>query len=316
LSNDALGNYVVVTPLLEMLRRRYPDAHLAYGGGVRTQELWSLDDRIDEGFALFGTHPSNTVDRFAGHPFDLVVNVEALPWAKAAATILAGSQGLICGPALDTQGRGDLPFADDSRGDLWRDREWIAEDITEKYPFLNSGFIGEMFCRLAYLEGEIPPYRTPRGHAPANAPDIWIAMSASLPEKLWPVEKWKAALAALKGRGLRVGLMGAPPRPDSLWKGASDEDRVVELELAEDWRGKLTLPDVAAALATSKAVLTLDNGIMHLAAAGDAPVVGLFRQGIHRLWTPPNGNVRPIVAPDLVSDIEVDAVLSQLADVG
>jgi ADP-heptose:LPS heptosyltransferase len=46
----------------------------------------------------------------------------------------------------------------------------------------------------------------------------------------------------------------------------------------------------------AKAVLTLDNGIMHLAATTGTPVVALFRHGIHRLWKPSWGRVDAIVA--------------------
>ncbi len=35
-------------------------------------------------------------------------------------------------------------------------------------------------------------------------------------------------------------------------------------------------------------MLTIDNGILHLAVASGTPTVGLFRHGIHRLWAPPS----------------------------
>ena len=52
-------------------------------------------------------------------------------------------------------------------------------------------------------------------------------------------------------------------------------------------RGRITLPQVAGAIAKAKAVVSLDNGILHLACSTATPTVGLYRNGIHRLWAPP-----------------------------
>lgn len=68
--------------------------------------------------------------------------------------------------------------------------------------------------------------------------------------------------------------------------------------LAEDCRGIWTLPQVVGAIASARAVLTLDNGIMHLAASTGTHTVALFRYGIHRLWTPPVATVHPVVAKE------------------
>jgi ADP-heptose:LPS heptosyltransferase len=63
-------------------------------------------------------------------------------------------------------------------------------------------------------------------------------------------------------------------------------------------RGTLTLPEVADLIDRARLVVTLDNGIMHLAATSSTPVVALFRHGIHRLWAPRWGKVEPVVAPE------------------
>lgn len=58
----------------------------------------------------------------------------------------------------------------------------------------------------------------------------------------------------------------------------------------------MTLPQVVGAIEGARLVVSIDNGIVHLACATDTPVVGLYRHGIHRLWAPPSANVR-IVEP-------------------
>jgi ADP-heptose:LPS heptosyltransferase len=313
-SNDAIGNYVVITPLLELIRQKYPRAHITYISGTRTQELWDRDDRIDAGVAMFGREPAHLWSNLAmvpnGENFDWVINVEQAPMARVATALLAGATGYVTGPCVDSEGRGDLAYPDDEVGDLARDRAWIAEDITERYPVLNSGFIGEIFCRLCYFDRQVPKYRVPTVDTESPV-DVLIAMSASLPEKLWPLQHWETLVKSLRQTGLSVGLLGAKPSVQAgYWKGSGDEQTLVDSGLVKDLRGHFTLPQVVGALSSAKLVVTLDNGIMHLAAATETKTVALFRPGIHRLWTPPKPNIIPIIpGTDLVADISVDSVL-------
>jgi heptosyltransferase-3 len=315
-SNDAIGNYVVVTPLLQMLKASLGPKRLVYFSGPRTEELWSRDPNIDRGAVLFGPPIQQSMTALVSEePFDLVINVEWSAWAKVFTAALCRPETYVCGPCVGPGGRGDLPFADDLRGQLWQDSEWIAPDLTERYPFLKSGFIGEIFCRLAYLEGEIPPYGI-RGE-PVNVPipDVLIAMSASLPEKLWPIEKWREVLSDLQGFGISVGLLGAPPSSQGkFWLGNAAESAVVDEGLAQDLRGKFSLPEVIGALGTARAVLTLDNGILHLSSGLETPTIGLYREGIHRLWAPPGPNITVLLPEpgETVASISADKVIEEL----
>ncbi len=291
LTNDALGNFVVATPLLRMLRGKFVPSALDYYGGTRIIELAEASDLIDGVFPLHGSAP-RALALSLPDAYELVVNVEQSAWAKCAAAMLAGESGYVCGPCLDAEGRGDLPFADDARGRLWNDRDWMSEDITARYPFLASGFIGEIFCRLAYLDGPIPTYRLPR-HVPSRSvPDVLVSTAASLPEKLWPIDRWRKLVRALQRRGLTVGLLGArPQQQERYWEGAGLETAVIEAGAA-DLRGHFTLPEVVGAISRARFVVSIDNGIVHFACATDTPTVGLFRNGIHRLWSPPAANLR------------------------
>lgn len=321
ITNDAIGNYVVVTPLIQMLREQYKPSVLHYYGGTRTEELWQRDPNIDWGFPFHGSSPSKCVSSWqeaGGTGYDLVINVEQGAWAKAFAAIISCDAAYVCGPTLGEDGRKDLPFSDDGRGDLWRDKEWIAPDLTERYPFLETGFIGEIFARLCYLNGPMLSYRIMRHDAPCQVPDVLIATAASLPEKLWPLGSWIETLKWLRSKGMSVGLLGAPSKAQGqFWTGADAEGSLVTEGLVEDLRGTMTLPQVADALAKAKVVLTIDNGILHLAAAGARPIVGLFRHGIHRLWAPPVQNLRVITPGEgkEVSEIPVKAILEALGDV-
>lgn len=320
IANDAIGNFVIGTPLMQMLREAHSPQELVYFGGRRSQELSLASDLIDCAFPLHGTPPRSAFVEIAeliqqGGEFDLVVNIEWSRYAVTATAVLAGDQTFVCGPTLDSEGRNLLPWPEDAQGKLWADQEWVDPNICARYPFLKSPFIGEIFCRLAYLEGEVPAYKVPTVIPTGKIPDVLIATSASLSEKLWPAEKWKVALEKLKEDGLSVGLIGALPNPRrSYWEGDATEQSLVDSALCEDFRGIWTLPEVAGALTQARAVLTLDNGIMHLAVASQTPTVALFREGIHRLWTPPSPTLLPVVANpgEPVAEIAIESVTSAM----
>lgn len=315
-ANDALGNYVVSTPLVQMLRARYPKGTLHYFGGIRTEELWAKESMIDFGWPLFGARPACTMRKVCEvvpKGYDLVVNVEASEWARCFTAAVSAEAGFVVGPCLGEDGRGSLPFADDERGRLAADRDWTAPDLTRVYPFLDSGFIGEIFCRLAYLDGPVPGYRLPSSPPPFDPPPCLLATAASLPEKLWTYEGWRAVCEAMAKRfGVAPGLLGAAPSSQRhFWRGSELEERLVSEGLVQDLRGKLSLPEVVGAIERTQLVVSLDNGILHLAAGTKTPVTGLYRNGIHRLWAPPAKNVHVVLPGEggRVSEIRPETVL-------
>ena len=306
ISNDALGNFVVVTPLLQMLRFELKPKQLDYYGGNRTWELQSESDLFDWSFPLHGSsHEDRAAVAREKRGYDLVINVENTGGAKVFARMLTTESTRVCGPCED------LHFGNDDRGKLWEDPDWTAKDLVQRYPFLKTQFIGEIFCRLAYLGGEVPTYKV-RSEIPLNdIPQVLISTAGTLPEKLWPAEKWIEMLRFFASRKMSVGLLGAAPLQQSkFWKGGEAETRLVETGLLHDLRGKLTLPQVVGALQKAKLVLTLDNGILHLAVAAKTPTVGIYRYGIHRLWAPPSDSLEIITSQPsgAVNEIPVGAV--------
>lgn len=319
IANDALGNFVMATPLLQLLRAERNPEELTFFGGTRTWELQTASDLFDRTFVLQGATVFQVRQMLEeSGRFDLLVNLESTPLAKTMVGLLAGEKGLVAGPCIGPGGRGELPYASDDRGRLWADRDWIAPDLTAKYSFLRSGFISEIFVRLCYLEGELPPYRVPLADPGRSVPDVLISTAASLPEKLWDVANWRESIERLRRAGLSVGLIGAKASAQSLhWHGADAESDLVGKDLAKDLRGVFSLPQVGGALAQAKAILSLDNGVLHMAIAAGTPTVGLYRHGIHRLWAPPSPLLHVLTpgegAP--VSCIPVEDALGVLGEI-
>src|SRR5687768_13833872 len=112
IANDALGNFVAATPLLQMLRTRWEPCRIEYFGGWRTWELQKDSDLFEKSYPLHGEIFRDVAHTIVtSKPFDLVVNMEQQPIARAAAALLVGHDGYVVGPSFNFDGRGDLPYA-------------------------------------------------------------------------------------------------------------------------------------------------------------------------------------------------------------
>lgn len=315
IANDAIGNFVVSTPLLQKIHECWHPKKLTYVGGVRTEIFQAHSDLIDENLNIFGVAEEDAFHACQSleNQFDVVVNLENHPIAKRAASILAGDRAVGVGRFANASGA-ELPPSDDPLGDFLRISDWTHPHITELLPNLETGFIGEIFVRMCGMPGPIPAYQLPSRPVTIPTPRVFLSTSASLSCKLWPREKWIALAENLAAWGLKPGILGAPRCQQSVWTGWDTEDELLRLGLAEDWRGKLSLLEVMGALSKADLVVTIDNGIGHMAAAAHCPAIVLYREGIHRLWAPPRSSVVPLFPSEgqPVALIEVEKVFSAI----
>lgn len=288
--NDAIGNFAAASPLLQKVRSDWGVSHLLYVGGRRTIEFQDASTLIDESICLFSAPIDEAFRNLAARSgqFDVVVNLEASDAARTAAAVLAGPTGMVCGPCIGPHGRGELAPPAGVTGELLVDRDWTAGDLTDRYPILTTGFIGEIFVRLCGIEGPVPNAVLPRTSFVGPVPDVIFSAAASLTSKLWPASKWIELASGLRADGLSIGIMGAPPSSQSaFYEGGDAEKELIEAGLAEDCRGRWTLPQCVDVLSQAKLAVSIDNGIGHMAAAAGVPAVLLFRDRIFRLWAPP-----------------------------
>lgn len=315
ISHDALGNFVVATPLLSMLKARYPGSKTTYFAGARVSELAEASELIDCHRVLPESGVLSEYEPNLGK-FDLIINLESEQWAAELAHRMANPRKdfstAVVGRCYDKLAQAELPSLNDRVGELFLDPDWTAPDLANRHSLLQSGFIGEIFARLVYLTGPIPPYQLSSAEPLIEMPEVLVSMCASRTDKLWTSVGWEMALKNLRERGLSAGLLGAKPSTQGrFWLGIQTENEMIQRGWVTDLRGRLTLPEVSGALAHCRLVLTLDNGIMHMAASTQTPVIGLFRPNFHRLWAPPVKNLAVLKAGEneTVSDVSVDRVI-------
>ncbi|WP_294635450.1 lipopolysaccharide heptosyltransferase I [uncultured Aquabacterium sp.] len=123
-----------------------------------------------------------------------------------------------------------------------------------------------------------PAPTTPPDFGLKAAPDAWtpgpgpfaaLIPCASRPEKLWPEADWVAVGQALKARGWQVAVF---------WGSPEEEQRAHTIAQAIGGAVPpfLTVAQVADSLAQAQAVVGLDTGMSHLAAAHGRPTVGIY----------------------------------------
>ncbi|MBI4212726.1 MAG: glycosyltransferase family 9 protein [Chloroflexi bacterium] len=288
---EQIGDFVLATPLMRGLRERDPDLQLDYLGGEGTRQLEEASRLVDARHSLFGSENGvESLPAFLGQrtvaagAYDLVVNLDAHPLAAQAAA-LTGARYVV-GPVLDDQGRAHLP-PPEGIDRLWHDT-WNRPDLLRDYPDLKSQFISEIFCRLARVQTEYARCEVPVEEPGRWIPDVLLATGGSRSAKLWIESYWLELVGWCLARGLTVGLLGASPQRQTSSYHTGDLDAALTSRGVADLRAPaLTLPQVAGALARARAFVTIDNGLLHVAAAVGAPTVALFGASARRIWAPP-----------------------------
>lgn len=156
---------------------------------------------------------------------------------------------------------------------------------------------GHRLAHIGAVLGLSPPplpvaWTAPEDEARAAAllPDApWLVLgpTANWSEKVWPAERFVAAAQALTApgavlAGARIAVLGGPGEGER----AMAAPVLAALPGAVDLVGTLSLQEVAAVLRRAALYLGNDSGLMHLAAATGAPVVGLFGQSDAREYGP------------------------------
>ena len=132
------------------------------------------------------------------------------------------------------------------------------------------------FDWLPHADGEA--LASAHGDAPGAAPYAVLLHATARPEKAWPAERWVALMDMLCAAGV------APVLPSGSAAERSTAEALVYQAQALTGRGPvrpmvapaMSLVEAAALLASARVVVGVDTGLLHLAAALDAPTVGLF----------------------------------------
>jgi heptosyltransferase I len=270
---SALGDAVHVLPVVNALKRQWPDARITWIIQPVPHTLVQGHEAVDE-FVVFRRRRGPQAWRsftelsrgLAGRRFDLLVNLQV--YLKA---------GLITSLA-----RADVKLGFDRR--RARDMNWLF--TTHRIPPRAPGHVQDQYLefveylgidprpvewRLRLSEEERAAQR--EFFATLDRPACGIVVGTSKPEKNWAPDRYARLLEAVEQDfGMQPVLLGGPAAPE---RAAAElilrQTRARPVDaLADDVRRLLWLLDGCAL------VVSPDTGPLHAARALDRPVVGLF----------------------------------------
>lgn len=316
-SSDKVGNFVVLTPLLRGLCRKYPGCAIDFFGGEITRDFEEGSPYIDARCSLYGGDPGDFLERLARFlkerralvgPYALAINCDEFSELNVV-LVTAVAPRYIAGGGLTSDFRRRLPRRDDPVDRLLADDDWNGAGFVARHaPLVASNFIGEIFCRLARLtDADTDPYLTevPTAPPPFQTPDVLLHVTTTRGAKLWPIAGWAEVARWCAARGLSVGLLGQRAEIErQLYNAGGDEEWLLANAPVRDLRGETRLTEVAGAFARARAAVCVDAGPMHIAAAVGCPTVAVFGVDAEgdgasplRLWAPRGPHVRLALSP-------------------
>ena len=302
LGSCKLGNYVKSTPLLRGLKQRWPCGIVDFLGSGVTADFEShcpwIDWRIswddpspDAGLALQQALAARQAQL---GPVDLAINLDGFnPVTQALTTWLRPRY--VAGGALTVNLRRELPWGELPQQRFLADPDWDSPAFLERYAgVFQSNYIAELFCRLAFVDTDFAAIELPAADPGFEVPELLIHCTTARAAKIWPFAHWRRVVEACSARGLRVGLVGSPPAAQrSEYHSDGGEEALLASTALIDLRGRTSLMQLAGACRQAAAVVSVDAGPMHIAAAVGTPtlaVVGNDAAGVGaspiRLWLP------------------------------
>lgn len=312
LRTAAIGDTVLLSGPARDLRRAFPEARLLLFAGPSNRGLAPLLPMFDEVVPL-PLRLGAAVRALRAKNLDLVIDTGQWPRFDALLAALSGAVSV----GFRTPGQG---------------RHW-AFDV----PVRHSDRVHELDNYRALLRAlGVPVACDPQLVVPDDATmpagpggsfavlHLWPGgYRAQLKE--WPLDRWRVVADALRADGLRVVLTGAT--------ADAERTRAAAATLAATSVAGCSLTGAAQLLAGADVVVSVNTGVMHMAAALGAPTVGLNGPTSSRRWGPVGPSVASVDSrrpgcgflnlgaeyrgrpTDCMEGIEVDDVLEAAARV-
>jgi heptosyltransferase-2 len=271
LRNNDIGDLLVVTPLFEALRRRFPRARIVAGIGDWNRPVLEGNPYISDVLAVNAPWHNQQIHK--QDPLSALLYI----WSSPEARMLESQR---FGVGIDVLGSGygslllmraRMPFRLGVRGYAGGHS---AASMT--IPFSPDEHVGRMALRFAEVLGtttlpEVRPQLFLRENEHENC-DVVVAPGGRYIEKRWPLDSYRKLLQGLRHR--RIALLAGP------------SDQPLCAQLAEglthvqNLGGRLTLRQSLRCIAGSRLVICNSSMAMHAAAAFRKPCLVLLGEGI------------------------------------
>lgn len=311
--SDKVGNFVVTTPLLRGLKEKYPGCTLDFFGGETTRDLEDRCPYIDARFALYGEREDYLAQlngfiaarRNAAGPYALAINCDEFSELNLVVVAAVAPEYLV-GASLQPDFRRKFAPGNTPRDLMLRDPSWNDVAFPTRYPgLIDSNYIAEIFCRMAFVETDFAFTEVEADQAPFAVPDVLLHMTATRSAKQWQPAYWRTLVDWCSAQGLTVGVVGNKPAIErARYHAGGLEEQLLRETALRDLRGETRLTELAGAFKQARAAVVVDAGPMHIAAAVGCPTVCIFGNDADgdgaspvRLWAPRRPNALLVQTP-------------------
>ena len=308
LGSCKVGNFVVSTPTLNGLKISLSLGVVGFIGSDVTADFEqshpSIDWRLswdDVGPNAFMSLSEGLASAVQAHgPVVLAINLDGFnPVTQVLISYL--NPDYVAGGGLTQNRRRRLPWGGLPSQAFLADPDWDSPAFLERYSqVFRTQYIAELFAHLAGVAEHCDPaaIALPAVSPSFVVPDVLIHCTTARAAKVWPVQFWRVVIDFLVDANYSVGLVGAPPRQQQQAYNSGDgEDWLLQVTQLQDLRGRTSLIELAGACQQARAVVSVDAGPLHIAAAMGVPtlaVVGNDGDGHGaspiRLWMPRAAN--------------------------
>jgi len=278
-----IGDAVLFFPLLQALRREFPQARLEVLAERRNVGLFATNDVVHSAYAYDRGYGRELLTVLRGR-YDIVIDTEQSHFLSAIITYLTGAPVRV---GFDTQGRGGL----------FTHRVHYSDQIYEVHSFLNL-FHALSGKRLPF-DPERPFFPIAEEHLTwarallGTGSDARLAVvlpGASTPLKRWAPERYRRVVQWLIEQGLRVAVIGGATDVQAAREVTQglDPGRIINLA------GSTNLPRTAAVIALADVYVSSDTGPLHIAYGVGTSTVHMFGSGILEKWAPAGSRYRAV----------------------
>ncbi len=303
---DRIGDAILTTPILAVLRDRFPEGSIDILLGEKNRVVAPLLSDVDKRIILRRGHAFRTIRQLRQRRYDVVLNLHLSRSASASlVTRLAGGRMILESPSAEpflATGRGSEPGAAHMVSMTSRLLAPLGIALIED----SAGDRHSLQLKMSAASAERA--RTAQKQlfgVQGTERQVFLNLSASNERRTWPAQRWGRLAHGLAGMGFHPVLCGTP---------ADSEAFVTAAAAAEG--SAATLPptpsysDFAANLAMADLVITTDGSTVHLAAALGKPTVVLYSKAHTAVaWGPWGVPNRTISSPHGLLDLKPAQVL-------
>lgn len=279
----AIGDAILSSGVIARLARRHPQAALWVLQGASNAAAVAMVDAPIRTQTVPFNRPHKAVAALRALKPDLVVDLTPWPRATALAAQLSGAVSV--GFDSENQHRAaafDCPVPHACARHEIENFAALADVVTGPGPYALALKRGWPAPEPAFDWAKLALVHVNPGGSQAAA-------------KSWPAAHWAVVLRALVDKGLQVGLTGV--KADAAAVDAVLAAAGLPEAQARSLVGAWSLPALAGALERARLVLSVDTGVMHLAAALDAPLVALHGPTRPSRWGPVSPHAEAVASP-------------------